>query len=58
MAAPVMADKTVGTAGGSPVRSGPHVVWRYGPGVAMAALLAGTIYQLRSQGRLWWCVCG
>jgi len=24
----------------------------------MAALMAGTIYQLRSQGRLWWCACG
>jgi hypothetical protein len=58
MAEPVMADKTVGTAGGSPVRSGPPVFWRHEPWGAMAALLAGTIYQLRSQGRLWWCACG
>lgn len=27
------------------------------PWLAMVAVLAGTVYQLRSQGRLWWCSC-
>jgi hypothetical protein len=27
------------------------------PGLAIAAVLAGTAYLLRSQGRLWWCSC-
>ena len=58
MAEPVMPTGAAAPAGGSPARSGPHIFWRYGPWGAMAALLAGTIYQLRSQGRLWWCACG
>lgn len=58
MAKPVTPDETSQTAGGSPVGSGLRVHWSCGPWVAMAALLAGTIYQLHSQGRLWWCACG
>ena len=27
------------------------------PWLAIAAVLVGTAYQLRSQGRLWWCSC-
>jgi hypothetical protein len=27
------------------------------PGLAIVAVLAATAYQLRSQGRLWWCSC-
>lgn len=27
------------------------------PWLAIAVVLAGTVYQLRSQGRLWWCSC-
>ena len=27
------------------------------PGLAIALVLAGAAYQLRSQGRLWWCSC-
>jgi len=58
MAAPVMPDESGATTGGLPVRGGPRFRWSYAPWVAMAALMAGTIYQLRSQGRLWWCACG
>jgi hypothetical protein len=46
----VMPDETAGTAGGSPMWTGPRGRWRYGPWVAMAALMVGTIYQLRSLG--------
>jgi hypothetical protein len=28
------------------------------PCLAMVAVLAVTVYQLHSQGRLWWCACG
>lgn len=28
------------------------------PWVAVGALLAATVYQLHSQGRIWWCACG
>jgi len=27
------------------------------PWIAIVVVLAGTVYQLRSQGRLWWCSC-
>ncbi len=54
----VIPDETAGTAGGSPDRSSPRSRWRYAPWLAMAAVLGGSIYQLRSQGRLWWCACG
>jgi hypothetical protein len=27
------------------------------PWLAIVVVLAGTVYQLRSQGRLWWCSC-
>jgi len=27
------------------------------PGLAIVLVLAGVAYQLRSQGRLWWCSC-
>jgi Protein of unknown function (DUF2585) len=27
------------------------------PWLAIVAVLAGTVYQLRSHGRLWWCSC-
>src|SRR4051812_10685243 len=28
------------------------------PGLAGGLILAATVLQLRSQGRLWWCACG
>jgi hypothetical protein len=31
---------------------------RIWPGLAVAVILAGAVYQLRSQGRLWSCACG
>jgi Protein of unknown function (DUF2585) len=58
MAEPVMPKGSAATGGDSPARIGPCVRGSYWPWVAMAALMAGSIYQLRSQGRLWWCACG
>ncbi len=31
---------------------------RIWPWLAIVAVLTATVYQLRSQGRLWWCACG
>jgi hypothetical protein len=44
---------------GSPVRSDAQHVRSYvWPGLALLAVLAGTVAQLRFQGRRWWCACG
>ena len=47
---------SLGPAPGGP--SGRDRLRNLWPWLAIAAVLAGTAYQLRSQGRSWWCACG